>query len=76
MPTHVQIRNVPEVVHRRLKARAAQRGQSLSEYLLGEIERIAELPTLEEVLARIASREPVDDPDIDPVAVIRAARGE
>jgi plasmid stability protein len=59
MSKMIQIRNVPDVLHRKLKARAAVAGQSLSDYLLSEIDRIAALPTREEMLARIRSRSPV-----------------
>ena len=52
----VQIRNVPDALHRKLKARAAVAGQSLSDYLLAEIGQIAALPTGEEMLARIHTR--------------------
>ena len=50
----LQIRNVPDVVHRRLKARAAHLGLSMSDYVLREIERLLEKPTREELFARIA----------------------
>ena len=56
MSKMIQIRNVPDGLHRKLKARAAIAGQSLSDYLLSEIDRIAALPTREEMLARIHSR--------------------
>jgi plasmid stability protein len=56
MPKMVQIRNVPDALHRKLKVRAAASGQTLSDYLLGEIERLATRPTREEMLARIHSR--------------------
>jgi len=52
----IQIRNVPDGVHRRLKARAALAGQSLSDHLLAEIERLASLPTREEMLDRLHRR--------------------
>lgn len=52
----IQIRNVPDALHRRLKARAAVAGRSLSDYLLTEIERVATLPTREEMLQRIHRR--------------------
>jgi len=52
----IQIRNVPDALHRKLKARAALAGQSLSDYLLAEIGRIAALPTREEMLARLHRR--------------------
>jgi len=56
----IQIRNVPDALHRKLKARAAMVGKSLSAYLLAEIGRIAALPTPEEMLARIHSRSRVE----------------
>ena len=52
----LQIRNVPESVHRTIKARAAASGRSLSDYLLGEVTRLANRPTLEELSTRIAER--------------------
>ena len=52
----IQIRNVPDSLHRRLKSRAAVAGRSLSDYLLAEIERVASLPTREEMLERIHKR--------------------
>jgi len=48
----VQVRDVPEALHRELKARAAVARQSLSDYLLGELGRIAARPT-RETLARL-----------------------
>ena len=56
MPRMIQIRNVPDDVHRKIKSRAAQAGRTLSDYLLAEIERIASLPTREEMLARLHAR--------------------
>jgi plasmid stability protein len=44
----IQLRNVPDALHRTLKVRAAMAGMSLSDYLLAEIRKIAELPTLAE----------------------------
>ena len=52
MSKMIQIRNVRDALHRKLKARAAEAGMSLSEYLLREIRRSAERPTLDEWLAR------------------------
>jgi plasmid stability protein len=71
--TMIQIRNVPESLHRKLKARAALSGRSLSDYLLNEIRRVAETPTLDELLARIARRSRVVS-DVPPADVIRAER--
>lgn len=56
MSKMIQIRNVPDAVHRKIKARAAQSGMTLSDYLLAEIERIAALPTRDEMLARLHTR--------------------
>lgn len=56
MSKMVQIRNVPDTLHRKLKVRAAASGQTLSDYLLGEMERLAARPTREEMLARIHGR--------------------
>lgn len=59
MSRMVQIRNVPDVLHRKLKVRAADAGQTLSDYLLAELERLAARPTRDEMLARIHSRQRV-----------------
>jgi plasmid stability protein len=53
---HIQIRNVPEDVHRTLKARAAKQGMSLSEFLLAEVTDLADRPTLEELTERVMKR--------------------
>lgn len=55
----LQIRNVPDDIHRSLKARAAMEGQSLSEFALGELRRSLERPTRRELTARVQSRERV-----------------
>lgn len=57
MSKMIQIRNVPDEVHREVKARAARAGMSLSDFLLREVERLVEAPPVEEVLARLAPRE-------------------
>ena len=59
MPKMIQIRNVPDELHRKLKARSAMAGQTLSDYLLNQIRTSAERPTLDEIKERLASREPV-----------------
>jgi plasmid stability protein len=69
----IQLRNVPEDLHRQLKSRAAKAGMSLSDYLIGEIRQVAERSTLEEMLARLKSQPPVEL-DISPADVIRAER--
>lgn len=57
---HIQIRNVPDNVHRKLKARAAGKGMSLSEYLLAEVRSIAERPTTEELIATVRARDLIE----------------
>jgi plasmid stability protein len=56
MSKMVQIRNVPDALHRKLKARALDSGQTLSDYLLAELDRLAARPTREEMLARLHGR--------------------
>jgi plasmid stability protein len=69
----IQIRNVPDAVHRKVKARAAEAGMTLSDYLLAEVERISSLPTREEMLVRLHSRRRVKL-RTPPAEVIRAER--
>jgi antitoxin FitA len=71
--TNVQIRGVPDDVHRRLKSQAAMAGQSLNDYLLARMTEIARLPTVPELAERIAGRESYAGPSS--AAVIRAERG-
>ena len=59
MSKMIQVRNVPDTVHRTLKARAAMAGMSLSDFLLTEIRQIAERPTIGELRERLRRREPV-----------------
>ena len=73
MSRTLQIRNVPDALHRTLKSRAALEGLSLSDYLLREVRKSAERPTMDELRARIESREPVKG-DIPPARAIRAER--
>ena len=69
----IQIRNVPDDLHRTLKERAAKYGMSLSDYLLSEVEKVAEKPTLEEMMERLAGDEPVEL-DEPPDVTIRRMR--
>ena len=73
MPTMIQIRNVPEPLHRQLKSRAALAGMSLSDYLLDEIRRMSSQPTLTELRARLAGRSAID-PALPPAEAVRAER--
>lgn len=56
--TMVQIRNVPVEFHRRLKARAALEGMSMSDYILREVGKALDRPTRQEVLARLRGPAP------------------
>jgi antitoxin FitA len=73
MPKMIQVRNVPDALHRRLKARAALAGMSLSDYLLGEIRFAAERPTLNELRLRLESRARTS-PSETPAQAVRAER--
>lgn len=75
MPTMIQIRNVPDALHRKLKSRAALAGMSLSDYLLSEIREIAKRPTLEELRDRLEQRSEVN-PSVTPAQAIRAERDQ
>ena len=73
MSKMIQIRNVPDALHRGLKARAAMAGMSLSDYLLMEIKEIAEKPTLAELRERLHRRKPVSE-QIDSARLLREER--
>ena len=73
MNRNIQIRNVPPATHRRLKARAAAEGFSLSGYLLRMIDTELERPSRREVLDRIRAR-PIFEPDMDLAEIIREGR--
>ncbi len=64
---------MPDKLHATLKARAALAGQSLSDYLLAELRRLAERPSPQELRQRLASRLPVK-PAIQPAKAVRAER--
>ncbi len=73
MSTMLQIRNVPDALHRKLKARAALAGMSMSDYALRVLRSDLERPTREDLLARMAEL-PTPDLDVAPAAVIREER--
>jgi antitoxin FitA len=73
MPAMIQIRNVPDALHRKLKSRAALAGMSLSDYLLQQIREVAERPTIEEMRARLARRSTVTL-SVDTADAVRAER--
>lgn len=72
----IQIRNVPDRIHRTLKARAARVGMSLSDYLLAELEDLTGRPTPEEMRDRLEAREAVREGEssVDAVRAVREAR--
>jgi hypothetical protein len=73
MPKMIQLRHVPDPLHRRLKARAALEGLTLSDYLLREAERAAERPTIAELRERLRRLPPVV-PDVSPADAVRNER--
>ena len=73
MSKMIQLRNVPDALHRKLKARAAMAGLSLSDYLLAEVKEIASRPTTEELRERLHKLKPVSVP-IDLAQLIREER--
>ena len=73
MSKMIQLRNVPDALHRTLKARAAMAGMSLSDYLLAEIKEVAERPTLAELRQRLHKREPVAVP-LDTARLVQEER--
>jgi plasmid stability protein len=73
MTKMIQLRNVPDALHRSLKARAALAGMSLSDYLLAEIREIAERPTLAELRDRLHKRKPVSA-ELDTALLVREER--
>jgi len=70
----IQIRNVPDDLHRTLKARAARQGTTLSDLILTELRRLANKPSADELMVRIRGRAPVGGPPA--VELIRSERGE
>ena len=73
MTAMIQIRNVPDALHRQLKSRAALAGMSLSDYLLGEIRQVAQRPTLDELRGRLKRRTGIT-PSVAPAQAVRAER--
>jgi plasmid stability protein len=70
----IQIRNVLNALHRRLKSRAALAGMSLSDYLLSEIRQVAERPTLDALRARLERRPATTSLSVTPAQAVRAER--
>lgn len=74
MAKMIQIRNVPDDLHRTLKERAAREGVTLSDLLLREIERVADRPTLAQWVEQVRSDPPIDLGGMTPAELIRANR--
>jgi plasmid stability protein len=74
MASMIQIRNVPDELHRDLKVRAARSGMTLSDYLLAELRSLSVRPTMHEWLDRSATWEPVEVSE-SPADAIAAERG-
>lgn len=73
MSKMIQIRNVPDDLHRTLKVRASKAGMTLSGYLLLEIEQVAKKPTMREWLEMVSRDDPVEL-DEPPDVIIRRMR--
>ena len=73
MSRMIQIRHVPDEIHKILKIRAAEKGLSLSDYLLRELTQMVKRPTLDEVLERVENQTPVDIKESS-VDAVRAER--
>ncbi|MDX2087498.1 MAG: toxin-antitoxin system HicB family antitoxin [Kofleriaceae bacterium] len=73
MSKMIQVRNVPDDLHRKLKARAAKEGLSLSDYILGELRRIPDRVTMQDLLQRVGTIVR-GDVNASPAALIRAER--
>lgn len=71
--SNLQVRDVPDDVRQTLKTRAAAAGQSLSQYVLGELSRLARQPTLNELTERIGHRAAAD-PRTPAADILRAER--
>jgi antitoxin FitA len=73
MSKMIQLRNVPEALHRELKSRAALAGLPLSDYLIREVRKVAEYPTPEQMRERLKGRGPYSG-KASPTALLRAER--
>jgi hypothetical protein len=73
MPKMIQLRHVPDALHRQLKARAALSGLPLSDYLIREVRKIAEHPSAEEMQQRLRQRDRYRG-KLTPTAIVREER--
>jgi plasmid stability protein len=58
--SNILIRDVPADIHEELQRRAERDGRSLQQYLINELRRLTDHPTMDEVLDRIESRDGVE----------------
>ena len=72
MPVQITIRDVPEAVRNELAARAARRGQSMQQYLAGQLQRIAALPTAEDLMQAAKNRLEFDPANVSVKAILDA----
>jgi len=73
MSKMIQLRDVPDALHRTLKSRAALAGLSLSEYLVREVRKLADQPTPEEMRERLRLRASYKG-KVSPTAIVRSER--
>jgi antitoxin FitA len=73
MPKMIQLRNVSDTLHRKLKTRAAEEGMTLSDYLIAEVRRAAERPSVSALRERLSHRAPVE-PGPRPAQAVREER--
>ncbi len=76
MPVMIQLRNVPDDLHKKLKARAAEAGMSLSDYLLRDVKARAEQPTMKEWLKKYKRRKPIIITETSAETIRAIRRGE
>jgi len=75
MSKMIQIRNVPDEIHRKLKIRAVEEGMTLSDLLAREARQLAERPTLCQMRARLLRRER-ESLEVSAASLVREARGK
>jgi antitoxin FitA len=75
MPVMIQLRNVPDELHKKLKVRAAEAGMSLSDYILKDVNARAAQPTMKEWLKKYKRRKPIITKE-STLETLRAIRGE
>jgi len=76
VPKTIQVRDVPDDVHRRLTKRAREERRSLSELVRAEVVELARRPTMAEMLARLADRPVMELPESAAQAMARERAGE